>query len=68
MFKAIAIINGEQATLTAPSVNAMFMLIHSLDFDIFVNGVQVKAKNGQLAGCNGYFAGVTKSYLEKLYK
>lgn len=68
MFKAIAIINGEQVTIMAPSVEAMFDITCHMNFDVFVNGVQIKAQDGKKESCIGYFAGVTKSYLEALYK
>ena len=56
------------ATLTAPTVEAMFMLTFTMNFDIFVNGIQIKAKDGKKPGCRGYFAGVTRDYLAKIYE
>lgn len=64
MYTAIAIVNGEKVTITAPSVDTLYNITFAMNYDVFVNGVQIKAKDGQLAGCKGYFAGVTKSYLK----
>lgn len=56
------------ATISAPSVEAMYMITFTMNFDIFVNGIQIKAKDGNKPGCKGYFAGVTRSYLHQIYE
>ena len=56
------------ATINAPTVDSMFGLICHLNYDIFVHGTQVSAKDGKMPGCKGYFAGVTRSYLAKIYQ
>ena len=55
------------ATITAPTIEAMYRITCHMNFDIFVNGIQIKAKDGNMPGCKGYFAGVTRSYLDKIY-
>jgi hypothetical protein len=57
-----------RATLTADTLEMMYRLIFDLNQDVFVNGVQVKARNGQMPGVNGYFAGYTRGGLAKLYE
>ena len=56
------------ATITAPTVEAMYCITFAMNFDIFANGVQIKAKDGNKPGCRGYFAGVTRSLLAKIYE
>ena len=56
------------ATISAPSIESMFMITFAMNFDIFVNGVQIKAKDGKMPGCKGYFAGVTRGRLAQIYE
>lgn len=55
-------------TLQAPTLEAMFKLIFRLNENIFVNGVQVSAKDGKMPGVNGYFAGCTRDSLRAIYE
>ena len=55
-------------TIVAPTVDAMFSIIFHLNYDIFVNGIQVSAKDGKKPGCIGYYAGITRTYLAKIYE
>ena len=56
------------ATITASTLEMMYRLIFDLNQDVFVNGKQVAARNGQMPGRTGYFAGYTREGLAKLYE
>lgn len=55
-------------TITASTLEMMYRLIFDLNQDVFVNGKQVAARNGQMPGMHGYFAGYTREGLAKLYE
>ena len=56
------------ANITADTLEMMYRLIFDLNQDVFINGVQVSAHNGQMPGVNGYFAGYTREGLAKIYE
>lgn len=56
-------------TLQTPTIEAMYRLIFQLNENIFVNNVQVSAKDGKMPGHEGaWFAKYTRSGLKALYE
>ncbi len=68
MYKAEIHMPDGIATISAPSIESIFSITYTMNFDIFVNGIQIKAKDGKKPGCNGYFAGVTRGRLAQIYE
>lgn len=60
--------NKGTCILQTPTIEAMFSLIHQLNENIFVKGVQVSAKNGKMPGEKGYFSGYTLDGLRAIYE
>lgn len=67
MFTATAKIAGATVTLTAETLEALYLTIFDLNADVFVGDTQVAARNGKLPGKEGYFAGYTRGGLAKLF-
>ena len=56
------------STLTCPTVEALYAILFNVNCDAFVQGVQVKARNGQHPDYPGaYFAGYTRDGLAALF-